>query len=91
MTESVRGKGVVTITVPLGMGFSSQNCLLEYTVYTYFYYFLGCSEAGSPPLVSSLSHSLTFHPEFSSDPITSLSVSEFLTFVITRGGKVYWW
>jgi E3 ubiquitin-protein ligase EDD1 len=51
----------------------------------------GCSEDGIPPLISSLSHSTQHHSEFASDPIVNLQVSDFLSFVITKGGKVYWW
>ena len=56
-----------------------------------FYFIVGCSENGVPPLISSLSHGVQLFPELVNDPVVDLSVSDFTSFVITRSGKVYWW
>ena len=53
--------------------------------------FIGCLENGVPPLVSSLSHPLTQFSELSNDPVHYLYVSEFITYIITKAGRVYWW
>ena len=55
------------------------------------YLFIGCLENGVPPLVSSLSHPLTLFSELCNDPVHYLYVSEFITYVITKDGRVYWW
>ena len=46
---------------------------------------------GCPPLITSLSHVAKAFPELKDDPVTSLSLSSFITIATTASDRVLWW